>query len=64
MSTRPYKVHEHVDLGYEVWARWDPEAEIFELFTERECESYIGFADTKTEARKAAKDFFQDLMSR
>jgi len=35
--------------GYEVWAKWDSEAEIYELFNDREDGAYIGCADTLKE---------------
>lgn len=57
--TRPYKVAE--DLGYEVWARWDAQAEIFELFLEKECVAYIGLADTKEGARRVAKHYLMGM---
>lgn len=57
----PYQAARHVDLGYEVWARWDHEAEVYELFLEEECEAYIGFAETKQEAREAALAYFEEL---
>lgn len=36
--------------GYEVWAKWDNTAEIYELFNDREGSAYIGCADTIEEA--------------
>jgi hypothetical protein len=30
--------------GYEVWARWDSEANIFELFNDSDAVCYVGFA--------------------
>ena len=40
--------------GYEVWAKWDSEAEIYELFNDREDGAYIGFAETIPDATKVA----------
>ena len=38
--------------GYEVWARWESEAEIFELVSDSDAVGYIGFAETIAEATK------------
>lgn len=35
--------------GYEVWAKWDSEAEIYELFNDREDGAYIGCASSLKE---------------
>ena len=40
--------------GYEVWAKWDKDAEISELFNDREDGAYIGFAETIPDATKVA----------
>ena len=38
--------------GYEVWARWDATADVYELFNDRDDGAYIGFAESLTEATK------------
>jgi hypothetical protein len=40
--------------GYEVWARWKSEAEVFELelFSDSDAVGYIGFAESIAEAIK------------
>ena len=38
--------------GYEVWARWEEQAEVFELFSDSDAVGYIGFAETIAEATK------------
>ena len=40
--------------GYEVWARWDKDAEMYELFNDKEDGAYIGFAETIPDATKVA----------
>lgn len=35
--------------GYEVWAKWDREAEVYELFNDREDGAYIGSASSLKE---------------
>lgn len=45
-----YKYHN----GREIWARWDKEAKIYELFASNDGSDYLGCADTLTEARKLA----------
>jgi hypothetical protein len=49
--------------GYEVWAKWDVDAEIYELFTERECECYIGAVDELKDARPFAIDWIAERES-
>jgi hypothetical protein len=39
-------------LGYEVWAKWDETAEVFELFSDSDAVGYIGFAESIAEATK------------
>ena len=38
--------------GYEVWAKWDATAAVFELFSDSDAVGYIGFAETIAEAIK------------
>jgi hypothetical protein len=54
----------HQDLRREVWAQFDPTAEVWELFASKECDDYLGCADTLTEAKAVAREWFEDLMSR
>jgi hypothetical protein len=49
--------------GYEVWAKWDREAQVWELFTEREAECYIGCADTLAEAVTVGYDWIDEKES-
>ena len=42
--------------GYEIWAKFDQEAKVYELFFEKECESYTGWAvDSLKDAKSACK---------
>mgnify|MGYP001590734322 CR=1 FL=1 len=62
--SKPVLVSKHVDLGREVWAKFDQEAEVYELFASSDCDDYIGYSvDTMSEARIAATDYFNDCMS-
>jgi len=49
--------------GYEVWAKWDADAEIYELFTERECECYIGCADELKDTKAIALEWIDERVS-
>ena len=49
--------------GYEVWAKWDKDAEVYELFTESECECYIGCTDTLKQAKSFALDWITERES-
>ena len=48
---------------YEVWAKWDKSAQVYELFTESECESYIGCADNLADAETFALDWINERVS-
>jgi hypothetical protein len=49
--------------GYEVWAKWDSSAEVYELFNDDEGSTYIGCADTMAEAVNVAKLFIDEQTS-
>ena len=49
--------------GYEIWARWDSEAQIYELFTESECECYIGAVDNLDDAKTFALNWMDEAWS-
>jgi hypothetical protein len=52
------KVFEKV--GYEVWAKWDSSAEVYELFNDAVCDEgtvWIGYADTIEEAHEIGKQY-------
>lgn len=57
------KLMEHKDLGLEVWVKWDSSAEVYELFASENGDDYIGCADTSLEARKVAKEWFEENMA-
>jgi hypothetical protein len=49
--------------GYEIWARWDKDAQVYELFFEEECESYTGsVADTLEDAQSTARYILEEQM--
>lgn len=41
----------------EVWARYDPTADLYELFASSDADDPIGEADTITDAKKFAKQY-------
>lgn len=47
---------------YEVWSLWDESAEVYELFTEKECECYLGCADTRAEALEVAREWLRERL--
>lgn len=59
----PHRIAHCVDLGAEVWCKWDPSAEVFELFTCQNGRECIGCADTRAEALQVARDYLHELMS-
>lgn len=56
----PYLIARDAKQGLEAWILWDETAEVFELFSDPECRGYIGHADTRTDARAVARDWFAD----
>lgn len=53
----------YAKFGYEVWAKWEEDAELYELFNDDECSTYIGCADTLPEAINVAKLFIDEQTS-
>jgi hypothetical protein len=50
--------------GYEIWAKFDHDAEVYELFFEQECESYTGWAvDSLADAKKASEYIISEHMA-
>ena len=42
--------------GWEIWAKFDHDAQVYELFFDQECESYTGWAvDSLKDAKKASE---------
>ena len=42
--------------GWEMWAKFDQSAQVYEIFFDQECESYTGWAvDSLKDAKKAAE---------
>jgi hypothetical protein len=42
--------------GWEIWAKFDHDAKVYELFFDQECESYTGWAvDSLKDAKKACE---------
>ena len=40
--------------------RFDSDAEVFEVFADKDCDSYLGCADTLREARQIAIDWLNE----
>lgn len=53
----------HQDLGREVWAKFDAQAEVWELFASEEADDYIGCADSLAGTKIAAREWFEELMN-
>lgn len=49
----PKKIH--AQHGYEYFALYDEQAEIYEIFLEPECVAYVGNADTLSDAKQVAQ---------
>lgn len=49
--------------GREIWARYVPDAEIWELYFDQEGETYTGwYVDTIIDAMKAARYIFEEML--
>jgi len=49
--------------GYEIWAKFDQTAQVYELFFEQECESYTGWnADSIKDAEHSAPHIIEEQM--
>jgi hypothetical protein len=53
----------HKKLDLEVYANFDLTAQVWELFADNHGEDYIGCADTISEARQVAREWFADRAS-
>jgi len=51
------------DMGREVWIKWDPSAEVYELFDSALGIKCLGHADTMTEARAVACAIAEEWMA-
>ena len=50
--------------GWQIWAKWDKEAQVYELFFDQECESYTGWAvDSLKDAKKASEYIIDEHMT-
>lgn len=61
--TTPNIILSFPDMGY-VWvARWDADLCCYEVFSDRDCQTWIGNANTIGEARQIARFDASDLMA-
>ena len=60
---RPKRIMNFPDMGREVWAKWDADSQMYELFASEDCNDYLGCADTLAEAKKAAQAIADDWMA-
>lgn len=50
--------------GYEMWAKFDQEAQVYEIFFDQECESYTGWSvDSLKDAKAAVAHIIEEQMS-
>lgn len=60
-SGKPFLVSRHLDLGYEVWAAYDKDADVFTCCASEEMDDCIGEAASPAECRQVASNWFNDL---
>lgn len=63
MKTNPAAASRIASLpskGLEVWMTWDQSAEVYELFSDRDCIGYVGCADSKPEAVQVAREWLKE----
>ena len=61
MDGRLFLISSCADMGREVWARYDPEAELYELCASSDMDDPIGEAEHIGECRRVASDWFNEL---
>ena len=50
--------------GWEMWAKFDESAQVYEIFFDQECESYTGWSvDSLKDAKKAVQYIIQEHMA-
>ncbi len=50
--------------GWEMWAKWDKDAQVYEIFFDQECESYTGWSvDSLKDAKKAVDYIIAEHMA-
>ena len=50
--------------GWEIWAKFDHDAQVYELFFDQECESYTGWAvDSLKDARDVVPHIIEEQMA-
>lgn len=52
----------HPDLGVNVFYKFEIESGIYYLFSDEQCERDVGEAETKPDAFRIAREYFEDLM--
>lgn len=57
---KPFFIMEASDLGYEVWAQYDPDSELY-LVTLGGTGEQIGEVDSETECRRIAQQWLRDM---
>jgi len=62
-AAKPFFVCRNSDLQREVWARWVPAMEYYEIFEGNESEqhSFIGECNFKSEIKAIARDYLNEL---
>lgn len=53
----------HTQHGYEYYARYDTQTEVYAIFLEPECEAYVGNADSLSDAKQVARDHAEEMAS-
>ncbi len=54
-KNQAYKVATFTDTGREIWAKYDPDSDIYELFASQDCCDYLGYAETRAHAGRQAE---------
>jgi len=59
MDASRYLCHDQYS-GQEAWVRYDNQSLVYEIFADEGCEEYIGSADSESDAKVIAQDWFDD----
>lgn len=59
---KPFQVSRHLDLGYEVWAQYDKDNDVFTVCLSEDMDDFIGEAASPEECRTLASNWFNEMM--
>lgn len=59
----PTKILSFPDMGIAIFAKFDADEEVYNVFSDSACTDYIGCGATMSEAKAVGREFCEELMS-